>query len=142
MKFCKTCGYGMDEIAQQCTNCGSMMDSANTMSDDKLKELSNRLKINGIIWLIIGICQVCSFVCAIVGILNIISAIRDLQSSKNVFTYRVGLVNAYTPITGFVITLIYNLIFGGVIGIVGSLYYYFCIRGYVMDNKDYFNTLK
>lgn len=142
MKFCKTCGYGMDEIATQCTNCGSMMDAENTMSDDKLKELSNRIKLNGIIWLIIGILQVCTFFFSIVGILNIISSIRDIKTSKNVFTYRVGLVEAYKPITAPVIVLIYNLIFGGVIGVVGSLYYFFCIRGYVMENKEYFNTLK
>lgn len=142
MKFCKTCGYGMDEAAQQCSHCGSMMDSVNTMSDDKLRELSNRIKINGIIWLVIGICQLFTGVFFIVGILNIWSAIRDFQTSKNLFTCRVGLVKAYTPVTGFVIALIYNLVFGGVIGIAGSLYYYFAIRGYIMDNKEYFNTIK
>ena len=142
MKFCKTCGYGMDESAEVCTNCNSAMDEVNTMSDDKLKELSNRIKINGIIWLIIGICQVLSFVCAIVGVLNIISAIRDIKTSKTIFTYRVGLVEAYTPVVAPIIVFIYNLIFGGIIGIAGSLFYFFGIRGYVMDNKEYFNTLK
>ncbi|MBQ8849784.1 MAG: hypothetical protein IJ011_05600 [Clostridia bacterium] len=142
MKFCKTCGYGMDESAQICTNCNSAMDNVNTMSDDKLKELAKRIKINGIIWLIIGICQVCTFVCAVVGILNIISAVRDIKTSNTLMTYRVGLVKAYEPLTGPIIVFIYNLIFGGVIGIAGSLFYFFGIRGYVMDNKEYFNTLK
>lgn len=142
MKFCKTCGFGMDESAGVCTNCQTVMDQDNTLSDEKLKELSNRIKINGIIWLIIGILQITSFIGAIVGILNIISAIRDLKTSKTIFTYRVGLVKAYTPVTSAVITLIYNLIFGCGFGVIGSLYYFFGIRGYVMDNKDYFNTLK
>ena len=132
----------MDESAQICTNCNSAMDNVNTMSDDKLKELAKRIKINGIIWLIIGICQVCTFVCAVVGILNIISAVRDIKTSNTLMTYRVGLVKAYEPLTGPIIVFIYNLIFGGVIGIAGSLFYFFGIRGYVMDNKEYFNTLK
>lgn len=142
MKFCKTCGYGMDETAQICTHCTTQMDKANTLSDDKLKELANRVRISAIIWLIIGIVQVCMVATCIVGFLNIWTSIQNLQISKNMMTRRVGLVKAYTPMTGFIITLLYNLIFGGVIGIVGSLYYYFCIRGYVMDNKEYFNTLK
>ena len=142
MKFCRNCGYGMGEEWTQCSNCGSVMDNNNTMSDDKLKELSNRIKINGIIWFIIGVIQCCTAVFSIVGVINIISAIRDLKTSKTVFTYRVGLVQAYKPLLAPAIVFVYNLIFGGVIGVVGSLYYFFGIRGYVMDNADYFNTLR
>ena len=142
MKFCKTCGYGMDETVFQCSNCGSTMDVLNTMSDHKLRELSKRIRFNGIIWLIIGIFQVLSGAFILVGILNIFSAISDLKTSKTIFTYRVGLVGAYTPMLSPIIVFIYNLIFGGVVGVVGSLYYFFCIRGYVMDNKEYFNSLK
>ena len=145
MKFCKTCGYGMDESATVCTNCNNEMNEANTLSDDKLKVLSERIKINGIIWLIIGICQVIMFVnplSVVVGVLNIFSAIRDLKTSKNVFHYRVGLVNAYKPIVSPIITLIYNLVFGWIFGVAGSIYYFVAIRGYVMENADYFNTLK
>ena len=142
MKFCKYCGYGMGDAQERCTNCGSMMDQYNTLSDDKLKELSRRIKLNGIIWIIIGVLQVFSVAFAIVGVLNIISAINDIKGSERVFTYRVGLVQAYKPILSHVIVFAYNLIFGGVVGVIGSLYYFFFIRGYVMSNADYFNTLR
>ena len=142
MKFCKTCGYGMDESAAVCTNCNSEMDAINSMSDDKLKTLADRVKLNGIIWIVIGILQLFTGIFFIVGILNIISGVRDIQTAKKMPIYRVGLVNAYKPLVGPVIVFIYNLIFGGVIGIVGSLFYFFGIRGYVMDNQDYFNILK
>lgn len=142
MKFCKTCGYGMDESAAVCTNCNSQMDAVNTMSDDKLKTLADRVKLNGIIWIVIGILQLCTGVFFLVGILNIISGVGDIQTAKKMPIYRVGLVNAYKPIVRPVIVFIYNLIFGGVVGVVGSLFYFFGIRGYVMDNQDYFNTLK
>ena len=40
------------------------------------------------------------------------------------------------------LSVICALIFGGVIGVVGSIYYFLGIRGYVMDNKEYFDALK
>jgi hypothetical protein len=142
MKFCRNCGYGLENEVGVCTNCNTVMDAGNTLSDDKLNTLSERIKINGIIWLVIGIFQLCTGVFFIVGILNIISAIQDLKASKNVFHYRVGLVNAYKPLVSPIIVFIYNLIFGGVIGVIGSIYYFLGIRGYVMDNKEYFAALK
>lgn len=142
MKFCKNCGYGLENNVDVCTNCGCIMSAENTLSDDKLRTLSERIKINGIIWLVIGILQLCTGVFFLVGILNIISAIRDLKASKNVFHYRVGLVKAYEPLVSPIIVFVYNLIFGGFIGIAGSLYYFFCIRGFVMENREYFDALK
>ena len=142
MKFCKNCGYGYEENVEVCDNCQTVLDSANTLSDEKLKVLSERIKINGIMWLVIGILQCCSVVFCIVGILNILSAIQDLKHSKTVFHYRVGLVQAYEPVLSPLITLLYNLIFGGVIGVIGSVYYFIFIRGYIMENKDFFNALR
>ena len=145
MKFCKNCGYGMDESVTVCDNCNTAMNAENTLTDEKLKVLSERIKINGIIWLIIGILQVVMFISplsVVVGVLNIFSALRDLKASKNVFHYRVGLVNAYKPMFGPIITLIYNLCFGWIYGVAGSIYYFLAIRGYVMENADYFNSLK
>ena len=142
MKFCKTCGYGMSDQALYCTHCNNRMSPINTLTDEKLKTLASRVRLNGIIWIIIGVLQICMGVFFIVGILNIISGIRDLKTAKDIPTYRVGLVSAYTPVVMPIIVFIYNLIFGGVIGIAGSLFYFFGIRGYVMDNKEYFNTLK
>ena len=142
MKFCKTCGYGMADQALYCTHCNNKMSPANTLSDGKLNTLASRVRLNGILWIIIGVLQLISGVFFVVGILNIISGFGDLKTAKNIPTYRVGLVSAYTPVVMPVIALIYNLLFGGIIGIIGSLFYFFAIRGYVMDNKEYFNTLK
>ena len=144
MKFCKTCGRGLLEEVAVCPNCNSTMNEANTLSDDKLKTLSNNIKIESIIWIIIGIYQCLHFfspLTILVGVLNIISAVKGLKWSKDIFYYRVGLVNAYKPMATSIIVLIYNLLFGGVVGVIGSIYYFVAIRGYVMDNKDYFNTL-
>ena len=142
MKFCKNCGYGVDDHLDVCGNCNTAMDATNTLTDEKLTTLADRVKINGIIWLVIGILQIVTGAFFIVGILNIFSAISDMKVAKEMHYRRVGLVQAYTPMFRPVVTLIYNLIFGGVIGVVGSLYYFICIRGYVMENKEYFDTLR
>ena len=41
-----------------------------------------------------------------------------------------------------IITLAYNLVVGGVIGVVGSVYYFIALRGFVMENKEAFLALE
>ena len=79
-----------------------------------------------------------NWIFGIVGILNIISAINDLNYCKTVLTEHSGIIAKYEPITLPVITLIYNIIFGGIIGIAGSVYYIVGIRGYVLSHKSDF----
>ena len=52
-----------------------------------------------------------------------------------------GIVDKFEPIAGPVITLVYNLVIGGIIGVVGSIYYFIAIRNYVMENKQFFASL-
>lgn len=49
MKFCKNCGYGVDDHLDVCGNCNTAMDATNTLTDEKLTTLADRVKINGII---------------------------------------------------------------------------------------------
>ena len=41
-----------------------------------------------------------------------------------------------------IITLVYNLIFGGVIGVGGSIYYLVAIRKFVLGNKERFALIE
>lgn len=111
-----------------------------------LNTLSQRLNTNGIIWLVIGILQISggiflNWFMLIVGALNIISSVQDMQYSKAILKNPTGIVAKFEPITGPVITLIYNLVVGGVVGVVGSIYYFVAIRNYVMENKAIFAGL-
>ena len=106
-----------------------------------LNVLSQRINTNAIIWLVIGIIQTLSIFFAIVGILNIISAVRSLKYSKAILINPTGIVQNYVPVFGSVIVLLYNIFFGGIIGVIGSIYYLIFIRGFVMENRDYFNSL-
>lgn len=162
MKFCTHCGKQLLDEAVICPNCGCMqgaafgggMTSRNADADERLlQQLSTKIKTNGIIWLCIGILQILggtivgyyfnasALFVTVVGVLNIVSSIKDLKYSDEILKNPVGIVNKFEPITGPIITLIYNLIFGGVIGVVGSLYYLFGIRSFVLNNRAVFDAM-
>lgn len=111
--------------------------------DQKLKQvvttLSEREKISGIIWIVIGAMQCLSFVGIICGAYNIYAGIMTLKRSKQVLTPWPGIVNFYQSwLTSIIIAIVMNVIFGGVFGVIGALYDLFAIRGYVLENKNVF----
>lgn len=154
MKFCEKCGKELLDEAVICVGCGCEVGGQNTqtvnnMSFDGatlLNTLSQRLNTNGIIWLVIGILQILggifiNWFLLIVGVLNIISSVQDMRYSKTLLENPNGIVAKFEPITAPIITLVYNLVIGGVIGVVGSIYYFVAIRNYVMENKQFFASL-
>ena len=153
MKYCMHCGKELMDEAVICVGCGCAVGgqgqpaySVTSDSNMLLNTLAQRLNTNGIIWLVIGILQVIgglfvNWYLLIVGVLNIISSVQDMKYSKTVLENPTGIVAKFEPITGPVITLIYNLLIGGVIGVVGSIYYFVAIRNYVMENKLFFASL-
>ena len=154
MKYCSKCGKELLDEAVICVGCGCAVarqqgQSAYNATVDSvtlLNTLSQRVNTNGIIWLVISILQILgglfiNWFLLIVGVLNIVSAIQDINYSKTLRENPTGIVAKFEPITGPVITLIYNLVIGGVIGVVGSIYYFVAIRNYVMENKQFFASL-
>ncbi len=154
MKYCTHCGKELLDEAVICVGCGCAVDGRNTQTfsnqsvdgTELLNILSQRLNTNGIIWLVIGILQILggifiNWFLLIVGVLNIISSIRDMQYSKTLLEKPTGIVAEFKPTVGPIITLVYNLVIGGVIGVVGSIYYFLAIRNYVMENRQFFASL-
>ena len=123
-----------------CVGCGNFFNTAvaTEQDDQKLQQLSQKVHTNAVIWLVIGVLQVLSVACALIGIINILSAVNDMKYSKAVLNNPNGIVKRFEPLGGPIFTLAYNLILGGVIGVIGSIYYFVAIRGFVMENKAYF----
>ncbi len=154
MKYCPKCGTAMADEMNFCASCGSPVGPRPAPAvyapainpTPLLNTLSQRLNTNGIIWLVIGALQILGglfidWVLLIVGVLNIISAIDDMNYSKTLLTNPTGLMKRFEPLTGPIITLVYNLVFGGVIGVAGSIYYLVAIRNFVMEHKVAFSSL-
>ena len=115
-----------------------------------LAQLSQKNQTNAIIWGALGVVQIIIAMCTItyygfatgiwtlvVGILNVYSGYKDFTYSKELLKKPVAIISRYESATPIVIALIYNLIFGGIIGIVGSLYE-ISIRNFVLNNKTEF----
>lgn len=155
MKYCTHCGKELMDEAVVCPGCGCAVGGKNANAGNHatvdrmtlLNTLSQRLQINGIIWIVIAAIQILggifiNWFLLIVGVLNIISSIQDIKYSKTLLENPKGIVAKFEPLTGPVITLVYNLLIGGVIGVVGSIYYFLAIRNYVMENKPSFASLE
>ena len=145
MKFCTHCGKELFDEAVICPGCGCSTAATATQATgtDLIRKLAEKVKTNAIIWLVIGILQVLAGIFGgwfvlIVGVLNIVSSVQDMNYSKQLPENPTGIVQKFEPITGPVITLVYNLIFGGIIGVIGSIYYFVGIRSFVMENKAAF----
>ena len=154
MKYCTHCGKELLDEAVICVGCGCAVKGQNTQTTNNisfnrstlLNTLSQRLNTNGIIWLVIGILQILggifiNWLLLIVGVLNIFSSVQDMQYSKRMLENPNGIIAKFEPLAGPIITLAYNLVIGGVVGVVGSIYYFLAIRNYVMENKQFFASL-
>ena len=148
MRYCQQCDAQLGENAKFCANCGTP--AFQTSVEDRqalIDKLSSRLKTNGVIWIAIAIYQIAcafhgDFAFLIIGVLNIFSAINDIKASKRILENQNGIVAAFEPVVRPIIVLLYNLFIGGVIGIVGSVYYLIFIRGFVMENKTRFLVME
>lgn len=153
MKYCRHCGKEIMDEAVICISCGCMVEDCNPYQLKKattdpavlLDNLSNRVCINGIICLIIGVLQIfCSiflnWVFLIIGVINIVTGIQNIKFSRDLLNKPEYIVAKFEPMTKAIIILIYNLLIGGIIGVVGSIYYFVAIRNYVMENKTAFSV--
>lgn len=108
------------------------------------KNLADKEKTSGIIWIVIGAIQVLTCAACIAGAWNIYAGISRLKQAKAVENPWPTIVADYDKWqTNIIICLVINLIFGGVIGAAGCIFD-FMTRSYVLDNKavfeEYFNS--
>ena len=155
--YCRNCGVELSSEVKFCFNCGTATNgdeipgriqygNNNYMQrnvDDLLLKFSERVRIEAIIWLVIACIQILggiylNWVVFIVGIFNLVVSISDFQYSSAVIQNPVGIVNRVKPLTRAIIVLIYNLLIGAMIGVIGSVYYLVAVRGLVMENQNHF----
>ena len=152
VRYCTHCGNEVSENAIVCVKCGCAIPRASTQSSQAgspfasasiVDTITQRIKTNGIIWIVIAGIQILmgislNWILLIVGVLNLISSIQDLNYSKEFPNNPVGIVAKMKPLGGAIVVLIYNLVIGGIIGVAGSIYYLVAVRGYVLENEQAF----
>ena len=150
-RFCTYCGNEVNENAIVCVKCGCAVQTApqnsqfgySPVSYSIVDTITQRIKTNGIIWIVVAVIQILvglflSWPTLIVGVLNLISSIQDINYSSEFPKNPVGIVDKMKPIGGAIVVLIYNLLIGGIIGVAGSVYYLIAVRGYVLENERAF----
>ena len=160
MKYCQYCGAQLVDDAKFCTYCGKETSCQSQQSttngetvnqsfnkQELVNKLSSRLQTNGIIWLVIAIIQLIIglggyWFTLIVGVLNLVFAVTDIKNSKRILSNQNGIVKAYESLTNPIIALVYNIVIGGVIGVIGSIYYLIFVRGFIMENKIQFLSIE
>lgn len=150
--------------AQQATgyNQYTQFSQPQVVPGNQLNELSGKIRLEAIIWSVVASLQIVSAIVLfflfldypegysnlisaisllVIAVLNIKSASSDFKYSKQILTNPVGIVEKYTPTNGIIATLIYNLLFGGLLGVVGSIFG-FVTRNYVMSNINVFKYIE
>jgi len=158
MKYCYNCGNQLIDDANFCPLCGHPQTNQSQFSqnyshppnnavDGMLTKISERIKTNGIIWIVVGALQIvlglfANWYFLAVGILNLISALQDINYSGKILQNPSGIVANALPLVRPIISLIYNLVIGGIMGIAGSVYYFVAVRGFIIENKQHFIDLE
>lgn len=142
--FCEKCGALITQDTEICPNCGcpTKPDRQATAIDNSQSAATNTInKIKSVAAKAIdkmksvGIKRIATIAVSVVAVIAVMNYSKTLLKNPK------GIVAKFEPITGPIITLVYNLVIGGIIGVAGSIYYFFAIRNYVMEHKPFFASL-
>lgn len=131
-----------------------------------LQQLSSKIKTDAILWIVIaclqfvigffniavgialytdyddGMINLITGLCVwMVGVSNLVVSIRNMRYSKEVLVRPIGIVQRFQPVGGLIGTLVYNLLLGGFIGVIGTIYG-FMLRNFVISNAAQFQAIE
>lgn len=165
--ICSECGKQYSDKAMACPNCGnpthpvsipvqpqsqpqysSVAQSQMTtpMVSQYAEKLATKEQTSGIIWTVIAVLQVIigisgAWFTLIVALFNGIFAYNSFQKAKKVRTPYPGMVAEYEKqLTSIIIALVYNAIFGGIVGVAGNIFD-LITRNYVLTNRAFFESV-
>ena len=159
MIYCTECGNQISDKAMFCPNCGNPVrptspnysysghSSGTGITDSQcVDKLAAKEQTSGIIWMVIAILQFMiglagAWIVLVIAILNALAAIGSFQKAKKVKQPYPGMVEEYDKqLTSFIISLVYNAVFGGVIGVAGNVFD-LVTRNYVLSNRAIFERM-
>ena len=181
--FCFNCGKELMNGANFCDNCGqaiwgrtstyngrsSFNSSQKDMKSNRLlSDYSDRITINAIIWLVIGIGQlftsgililfvsmfdISAWFVLILGISNVCSGISTINSKKEILEKPVGIVEKHKIDSGLFVDYVWNAVVGILCFLTGSYFFFllafmaiatdfFLVKLYVISHKQEFLELE
>lgn len=142
-KFCGSCGKALLQENNPLTvpNPNKNTAPGNMMTDSEyeVKRIADYQKISNIIWLVIGILQVCSVYLIIAGVWNIIATCTNWKLPRKILNKDADIPEHYESIAGLIVFLVINLLVGGVLGVLFVIFDFY-IRSLVLQNRNLFTT--
>jgi len=126
-----------------------------------LRKLSLMMRISAFLWIVIGILQIVlggltvlsqihegnfSFsniyvFIFFIGVVNLSFSMKNWKFATSILHIPTGILGRFKPLWGSIAALVYNLLFGAVVGVVGVAYE-LTIRAFVMRRKEQFIQLE
>lgn len=154
-KFCESCGKALqqDNIPQTVTNYNESSALRISLTDPEYEiwKIADNQKIANIIWMGIGIFQICFAVLMMIarmwpfaifiipGIWNISVACAKWKLPQKIFNKDADIPKHYEPLKVLIIFFVINVLLGGVIGGLLVLFDFY-IRNLIFKNKKLFTT--
>jgi hypothetical protein len=151
MAFCTACGAQQPEGSAYCSHCGAPQNApaarrdvqygTATLVDDGtnfVRRIGDYERISGIIWIVLGVLQICSIYGIIAGVWNLFAGSSRLRMAKMISQRRANAPREFEGVTGLIVIGIVNLFLGGVIGIL-CVAFDFYIRDRVLSNRHLFD---
>lgn len=164
--FCNRCGQAIGTQTSATQSNIYQQTAYQSSSPNIVKQLSGKIKTEAIIWIIVASLQVIigllniisgidlynyyedglvniitGFFVLFVAIVNYVNSSRDFKYSREILTNPIGIVAKFSPIGPYIGNLFYNLIFGGIIGVAGSIFG-FITRNFVVSNQQAFRAIE
>lgn len=140
-KRCPVCGEEILAAAKKCKHCGEWINytpQTAVVQITGVEQIAEYQKISNIIWLIVAILQICSVVCIIAGIWNIIAVTCSWKLPEKILRQEEDVPSYYEGIVGLIVIAVVNLLLGGIIGVI-LVGFDFYIRNLVLNNRHLFN---
>lgn len=110
---------------------------AGNSNQNLIRQITDYERISGILWIILGVIQICTLLGAIAGIWNIFAGRSRLRISKHISQRDSNILPVFEPIGQLIVTGIINVLIGGIIGIA-LVVFDFYIRKKVLSNAHVF----
>ncbi len=134
---CPFCGEMVNAVARKCKHCGEWIENKNQNSI--IRQIADYQKVSNIVWLIIAIVQICSIICIIAGIWNVIAVITNWPLPEKILNQDSDVPLYYEGVAGLAVLAVVNFFLGGFIGVL-LIAFLFYIRSLVMDNRHLFTN--
>lgn len=141
---CPYCKEDIKAEAVKCKHCGEWLNinirqDSSTDEDFIVNKIADCEKASTILWLIVAIIQICSIVCIVAGIWNLVAVINRWKLPSLIKEKNACIPACYESMVGLIVLCVVNLLIGGILGVLLTAFDFY-IRSLVLENRRLFTN--